>query len=300
MTFNHSLFSRILLLFALLCLLSTLDTGIVRGGIFTLSEEQEVLLGQQIAMQVEAKTPMLNDILVERYIANLGQHLARYSERSGLGYRFRVTNLNDINAFALPGGFVYVNRALIAAADNESELASVLAHEISHVVARHSVEQFEKAQKYNLGLGLLGAILGDRRGALLDLTRYGAQVTANGFLMKYSRKAETEADTLGVRNLYAAGYNLTGMVSFFEKLQSLRQRQPNVLESFFSSHPNLNERIGNISNLISGFPPRSNLINDTEEFQQIHAYLTGSRMTRPLQRNVLAQRMPLNQGVRRF
>lgn len=285
-------------LFAVSLLLFTIDVGRVEGGIFTISQEQEIHLGQQLAMQVETRMPMLNDWMIEGYVNNLGQHLAQFSRRSNIGYRFRVPNANEINAFALPGGFIYVNRALLEAAENESELAGVMAHEISHVVARHSVEQLERAQKYNLGLGLIGSILGNRSGALIDLTKLGSQVAATGFFMKYSRKAERQADELGVYNVYAAGYDPRGMITFFEKLQSLRRQQPNLLNAFFSSHPDIGERLHTVSQLVHSLPARPGLLNDTEAFQQMRFHLTGSRS--PFQGSPLTPRRPTNPRVRRF
>jgi predicted Zn-dependent protease len=193
----------------------------------------------------------------------------------------------DVNAFALPGGFVYINRGVIAAAENECELAGVMAHEISHVVARHSVEQIQRAQNMNLGLGILGAVLGRGAGAGtgagVDMARLGAELAANGMFMKFSRKAEKEADQLGATTMYDAGFDPRGMITFFERLNQLRRREPNRLEAFFSSHPNLNDRVENVSKTIRSQKRRRDLRRNSAEFDQVRVYLTGqhSRDTLP-------------------
>jgi predicted Zn-dependent protease len=243
--------------------------------IFGLSEAQEMELGREAARQVEREQPILRDEQVAWYVNNLGQGLASRSGRNDIPYRFVVINSPDINAFALPGGFVYVNRGLIEAAGNESELAGVIGHEIGHVVGRHSVEQIEKAGMANFGLGILGALLGGRGGAVAGLAQIGSQVGASAAFMKFSRNDEREADRLGVRNLYEAGYNPVGMLTFFRKLGELQKSQPGQLETFFSTHPNLAERVGNVSREIRSLPHRSDLITDTPEFQGVKQRLTS-------------------------
>jgi predicted Zn-dependent protease len=178
-----------------------------------------------------------------------------------------VVNTSDINAFALPGGFLYVNRGLLDAAENESEVAGVLGHEIGHVVARHSVHQMKKAMLTNLGLGALGMLLGDKSGLAAQLTKMGAQLGANAAMMKFSRDDERQADQLGLQNLYDAGYNPGGMMTFFEKLEKQQQSNPGKLQLFFSTHPNAAERVENVSKQLKELPNRPKAILTTNDFK---------------------------------
>jgi predicted Zn-dependent protease len=269
--------TRILANGFLVCLFAANGLGTLpaEAQIFGLSESQEVELGQEAARQVERQQPILRDSQVTSYVNSIGQGLVRSSKRRDISYTFKVVNSSDINAFALPGGFVYVNRGLIEAADNESDLAGVISHEIGHVVGRHSAEQMKKAGIANLGLGVLEAILGARSGAAAGLAQVGSQIGASAAFMKFSRDDEREADRLGVRNLYDAGYNPAGMVTFFEKLGDLRKSQPSKLETFFSTHPNPTERASNISREIRLLPRRGGLRTNTPEFQSIKKRLAS-------------------------
>ncbi len=233
-------------------------------GFFSLSEEQEIELGRQAAEEIEKKYPILQDANVNAYIERLGQKLVAESGRTSIDYHFKVVDSADVNAFALPGGWIYVNRGLIEAADQENELAGVLAHEIGHVVGRHSAEQVKKLQVTSIGLGVLDAILG--RGTSGQIAGLAGQFVASGIFMKYGRDAEREADRLGVQNLYDAGFDPRGMVTFFEKLAALRQEKPNAIETFFSTHPSPQERAENVSDLIDSFPQSSNLIRTSGDF----------------------------------
>lgn len=240
----------------------------VEAQIFGLSERQEIELGRQAAAEVDRTEPILRDPVVVRYIDQLGQHLVKSSRRANIEYHFKIIDSPDVNAFALPGGYIYVNRGLIQEADNESELAGVLAHEIGHVVARHSVEQVKRAQITGLGLGVLDMILGSR-GTGARIANVATQMVASGAFMKFSRDAEREADRLGARNLYDADYDARGMVTFFQKLDSMRESNPNAIEKFFATHPSPDERAGNVSELIESFPPREASQRDTGELSGI-------------------------------
>ena len=252
-----------------------LVTPPTKAQIFGLSESQEVQLGREAARQVEREQPILRDEQVIHYVNALGHRLARRSKRDDIPYRFTVVDSPDINAFALPGGLVYVNRGLIEAADNESQLAGVIGHEIGHMVARHSVKQIEKAGMANVGLAILGAALGGRGGALTGLAQIGSQVGASAAFMKFSRDDERQADRLGVQNLYEAGYNPEGMVTFFAKLAELQKSQPSKLETFFSTHPNPAERARNVSREIGSLPRLGDLITNTNEFQGVKQRLVN-------------------------
>lgn len=257
--------SLIFLFFSLILLFCS---EAVLAGIFSLTQRQEIVLGAQAAQQVEKTQPIINDAEITNYVVKAGQKLVNTSRRSDIPYRFRVINSPEVNAFALPGGFIYINRGLIEQADSENEFIGVLAHEVSHVVARHSAEQVEKAQKANLVLGGVGFLLsGARNGrALLN----GAQLLTKGFFLKFSRDAEREADRLGAENMFAAGWNPKGMVTFFQKLAQKGGR--NNL-AFFSTHPSPDERQANISDLVSKWENKG--IVDSKEFQNVKAKIAA-------------------------
>jgi len=240
--------------------------------LFGLSEQQEIELGREAAAQVEREQEMVRDERVEAYINDLGQLLVEYSGRRNLAYQFKVVNSGEINAFALPGGFIYVNRALIEAADNESELVGVMGHEIGHVVERHSVDQVKHAQLAGLGLGVLDMFLGGS-GTTAQIANLAGQMVASGAFMKYSRDAEREADRVGAQNVYDAGWDPRGMITFFEKLAALGKSHPNAIESFFSTHPQPDERAHNLTALIASFPPDQTLQEDSERFHEIKELL---------------------------
>jgi predicted Zn-dependent protease len=240
--------------------------------LFGLTEQQEIELGREAAAQVEKQQPMVQNEEVESYIDRLGQFLVEYSGRRNIKYQFKVVDSTQINAFALPGGFIYVNRGLIEEADNESELAGVIAHEIGHVVERHSVDQVKRAQLTGLGLSMLDIFLGGR-GVTGQIANIAGQMVATGAFLKYSRDAEREADQVGAKNVYDAGYDPHGMITFFEKLSRLGQSHPNAIEGFFSTHPSPEERVQNISELIASFPAKEDLQKDSSAFHIVRARL---------------------------
>ena len=214
-----------------------------------LSEAEEVAVGRTAAEEIEKGLELLSDDLVTSYISDLGQALAARSARSSLVYQFKVVDTSEINAFALPGGFIYINRGLIEAADNQDELVGVLGHEIGHVVARHGAEQVQRAAYANLGLSVLGAILGNGAGA--EIGKVAAEMATAGTFMRFTRDAEREADRLGAENVASSGHDPRGMITFFTKLGALRDGQANVVERFFASHPDPDERISNIEDLLA-------------------------------------------------
>lgn len=263
------------------CIAGSVATGLLlfsslpipaRAQLFGLSEEQEIELGREAAAEVERTEPILKDAVVGAYVTGLGLHLVEYCGRRDIEYQFKVIDSPEVNAFALPGGFIYVNRGLIQKAENESELAGVLAHEIGHVVGRHSVDQVKRAQIAGLGLGVLDRILGGR-GTAAGIANLASQMVAGGAFMKFSRDAEREADRLGARNLYEAGFDPRGMVTFFEKLDAMRKSDPNVIEAFFATHPSPDERARNVSDLIESFPSREGPFTDSGKLETIQERL---------------------------
>lgn len=238
-------------------------------NIFT--DEEEVQLGKQFSQEIEKEVRIYNDPVITAYINALGQQMARVSKRNDITYRFKVVDSEDINAFALPGGYLYVNLGLISASETESELAGVLGHEIGHVVGRHGA----KALTRQLGVTAIAElILGEDPDKLAELV---AEVVATGAMMKYSRNAEREADGFAVQEMYDAGIHPEGLATFFEKLHELQKRQPSQLDQFFSSHPQSLERVANVRAQIASLPRKSGLRKDSARFHQIKTRLPPRR-----------------------
>jgi beta-barrel assembly-enhancing protease len=228
-----------------LATLLTAACGSGGGGDFNLiSIEEEWQLGKQLATDISRQVKINNDPVVNGYVRELGQRLVAQSPApfNQLPWNFYVVDDPSINAFAVPGGHVYVHTGLIAHSDNAAELAGVMAHEISHVTARHSTEQLSR--QYGLSI-LAGIALGQNPG---QLTQIAAQIVAGGALARFSREAEREADELGIQAMAAAGYNPIGMATMFEELMENRQRQPGRVEQFFSTHPLTEERVRDARN----------------------------------------------------
>ena len=236
------------------------------GMINIVSEPQELEMGAQFASQLDTELNYINDPEVVGYIDALGQSIARASQRSNIPYRFRVVNTDEVNAFAVPGGYLFVNRGLIEAADTECELAGVLAHEIGHVVGRHSARQI--TQQYGMS-AIAGILLGQDPSMLAQIT---AQFAATGAMMSYSRSMESEADTYGVQELYDAGIDPSGLATFFDKLVEMRGGAGgSKLETFFSTHPDPGARAVTVRAMIAKLPPKANLRKDSPQFHTVKA-----------------------------
>lgn len=233
------------------------------------SQEREMQIGRQLAMEVEQQVKLVDDPLVTEYINRVGQNLVLHSDAK-IPFTIKVIDSDEVNAFALPGGFFYVNRGLILAADNESELAGVMAHEIAHVAARHAMENQGKGALINYGL-LAGIIFtGGVAGSILQNTAGLSQALA---FFKFSRSAEEEADRLGVQYLYAAGYDPRGMATMFEKLASQNKKKPGTLSRLFSTHPQSLERRDASEQLVARFPEKEEYLISTSEFQRVKSHL---------------------------
>jgi len=233
------------------------------------SQEKEIAIGRQLAMEFEQQAKLVDDPLITEYVNRVGQNLVLHSDAK-IPFTIKVVDADDVNAFALPGGFFYVNRGLILAADNESELAGVMAHEIAHVAARHAMENQGKMQAINYGL--LAAIIfgGGIAGAVAQNAGGFGQLMS---FLKFSRNAEIEADELGVQYLYAAGYDPTGMATMFEKLNSKNKKKPGTLAKIFASHPQSADRRDASLALVARFPEREEYVISTSEFDRTKAYL---------------------------
>ena len=207
----------------------------VRPGFNIFSVEQDVEIGSESAAEVEKQLPLLNDSTVQSYIEEIGERLAAVVQGPDFPYQFKVVNVSDVNAFALPGGFMYVNRGLIEAAASEGELAGVMAHEIGHVALRHGTNQASKAYLAQTGLGVLGGLFGG--GTTTDIVSAIGGFGLNATFLKFSRTAEEQSDVVGAQMLVKANYDPMAMASFFETLREESGRDPGKLEQFFSSHP---------------------------------------------------------------
>jgi predicted Zn-dependent protease len=229
--------------------------GLVAGSALTagacgVSTQQEIELGAQYANEINSQLPILNDATVSRYINDLGRRIASRGSR-GLNYTFYVVDATQINAFAVPGGYVYVNRGLIERTRNMPELAGVLAHEIAHVEERHGVEQMEKVQGANLGINLAYILLG-RQPSGAEQAVIG--VGGNLIFARHSRTAENEADARAVPLLVAAGISPAGLPTFFNVLLQDQQRSPSAVEQWFSTHPLTQDRIEQTQAIVNRVP----------------------------------------------
>lgn len=232
------------------------------------SVQDEIAIGREANAQVRKEVPQVRDEQVVAYIRSIGNRLARQAGGPRYPYSFSMADFREINAFALPGGPVWLHRGVIHAATSESQVAGVLAHEVAHIAQRHAASQLTKGMIANLGLGLLGAVLGSGGGA--TAAQAAAGFVTSGVFLKFSRDDEREADRIGLQLMQRAGWDGRGMVELFEILQREARRNPGSVESFFSSHPSSQDRIGRLRGEIARRPGGT---RDTTQFQRIKARL---------------------------
>src|ERR1043165_1918760 len=238
---------------------------ILAAAACSVSSDQESKMGQDEAAQIESKLPILDDQAISGYVSALGKSIASKTSRADIDWHFAVVNTDVVNAFALPGGFVYVNRGVIARAKSESELAAVMGHEIEHVVRRHSVTQMEKAQGANLGVALACHFTNICNHAS---ARVAIQVGGAAMFARFSRKDEAEADSGGFQNELRAGLDPHGMLSFFQQLMADEQRQPE-LHKWLSDDPYTPDRVADVKRWLAALPSSvtATLRHDSPDFQ---------------------------------
>lgn len=244
------------------------------------SAQQDVEIGAQSAQQAEQQLPMLNDREVDAYINRIGQKLAQNAGGPQFQYRFRVVNASDINAFALPGGFIYLNRGIIENARNEGEVAGVLAHEIAHSALRHGTHQASKAYAAQAGLQILGGLLGGKVGqSTAQILNTVGGVGLNALFLKFSRELETQADVRGAQILAASGYQPADMVSFFDQLAKVDKSKKTT---WLSHHPAPPDRQARITKEAQMLRVNGSATQNTQQLAQIKQELRAHGSARSM------------------
>lgn len=240
----------------------------VSGKVNFYSLEKEIALGKQLAQQVERQSKVVNDPIVAEYVNRIGQNLVRNSDAK-VPFTIKVIEDPTVNAFALPGGFFFVQTGLILKADTEAELAGVMAHEIAHVAARHGTRNAtrgEIAQLATIPLIFMGGA------AAYGIYEASGLLVPMAFL-KFNRSEEAEADYLGVQYMYKTGYDPTAFVDFFEKIETLEKRKPGTVSKLFSTHPPTDDRIVKSQKEIAGLRAKPEYVVTTSEFNDVKARL---------------------------
>ena len=252
--------NRMAMMFAML-LTSVLMAGCGSSGLGgSVSLDQEWQLGEQMAQQVAQQVKLVRDPAAQAYVRSVGERLHAKTPLASRPFDFQIVDDPSINAFSVPGGHVYVNTGLIGAVDKADELAAVMAHEISHVTARHVIKQIQQRQE----ISVIGSILlGQNPGALQQVV---AQVLAGGVAARFSRADEKQADDLGLQLMYDAGYNPQGMLDMLNRLNALERSRPGSVAKFFADHPMTQDRINDIQGRVAKLPARNGMITDEVEF----------------------------------
>jgi predicted Zn-dependent protease len=223
------------------------------GGFNLISEDEEWQLGQQMAAQVAQQVRLADD----SYLTEMGERIHRATPLANRPFTFHVVQDANVNAFSLPGGHIYINSGLIGTADRANELAAVVAHEISHVVARHATKQMSQAQ----GINVLGSILLGQNAS--QLSQVVAQIVAGGAMARFSRADEKEADDLGLEFMARAGYNPNGMLTFFQKLLAMENGSgSSSVSRFFADHPGTTDRIKDVSGRLAKMNTSSGITDE--------------------------------------
>ena len=255
----------------------------IKPGWNLFSPQQDVQLGQDAAKDIEKQVEVVNDLQLTKYVAGIGKRLADVAQGEEYPYSFKVVADPSINAFALPGGPIYVHSGLIAAADNEAQLAGVMAHEVSHVALRHSTSRASKASAFQIPLVLAGGMLDKKGGLLGALSGIGLSFGVNSLFLKYSRSAEKNADVLGARMLSEVGYEPVEMANFFEKLE--RASGGRSGPQFFSDHPNPGNRVRYVTEEVRDLPVKRYTRGDTKQFREMKARASRIKPTKKASEN---------------
>lgn len=250
------------------------------------SPDQDIKMGQEYAQQIESQVQVINDPTLHAYVNRIGQRLVNSIEGQKFPFTFKVVNDPSINAFALPGGPMYVHTGLIAAADNEAQIAGVLGHEMGHVMLRHGTNQASKANLIQIPAMIAGGLF-DKGGMMGTLAQLGIGLGANSVLMKFSRTAETDADLFGARLVHNAGYNPVELARFFEKLEA-ETGKGSAVTQFFSDHPNPGNRINTIQSDMKFYKAKSYEASSlTPELSQAKAII--KKLPAPPKKSAAAQ-----------
>jgi predicted Zn-dependent protease len=229
------------------------------------SLDKEIALGRQLAQEIERQAKIVDDPLIAEYINRVGQNLVRNSDAK-VPFTFKVIDAPELNAFALPGGFVFVYTGLIRVADEEDEFAGAVAHEIAHVAARHMTCRATKSELVNIA-ATLGSVMGGG-GWTGYAARQAAALAVPMTFLSFSRHDESEADYLGVQYMYAAGYDPNGAISIFEKMEALERRQPGLISRVFATHPMDSDRIAKTEKEIQAIlPPKPQYVVSTSDYK---------------------------------
>ena len=235
------------------------------------SIEREVSMGKQYAAMIESSVKMVSDPVVSEYVNRVGQNLVRNSDAK-VPFTIKVIDSDEVNAFALPGGFFYVNSGLVLAADEEAELAGVMSHEIAHVAARHATRQMTRGNLVNLASIPLIFVGGGIGYAVRSAAGLGLPLT----FLRFSRGFEEEADFLGLQYMYKAGYDPQAYITFFEKIQAKEKKKPGTLAKAFSTHPQTPDRISKTQREIARIlPAREQYVISTSEFDNVKIRLAA-------------------------
>jgi predicted Zn-dependent protease len=253
----------------------------VGKGINFYSLEKEIALGRQLASEVERQSKVISDPIIAEYISRVGQNVVRNSDAK-VPFTIKVLDTEEVNAFALPGGFFFVNSGLILKADSESELAGVMAHEIAHVAARHGTRQASKGEIAQIGM--LAASIALPYGWTGYAIQQGASVAIPIGFLTFSRGMEREADFLGLQYMYKTGYDPTSFVDFFEKIESLEKKKPGTIAKVFSTHPMTDDRIKAAQDEIQqDLKAKPEYVVNTSEFNDVKARLATLHNRRKVQ-----------------
>jgi predicted Zn-dependent protease len=261
------IFGVLVMALAPLALGGCATTGINRGQLNIITTDEEVKMGGEMSVEVAKQYEIYNNAAVTAYVQGVGDRIVQHCDRKDIKYHFAVVAKDEMNAFAMPGGYVYVYTGLMKDIDDEAQLAAVIAHEVAHVTARHATERLTAMYGYQFVVGL---VLGENPNGYAKLV---ADMVSTGGFLRYSRANEFEADNLGAKYLYAAGYDPNGMIELMGKLKKMETREPSQLETWLATHPPTSDRLAKASAEIAAMPKLSNPVRNAAGYVKIKAQL---------------------------